>query len=1773
MASSAEPKPSSKGDGAPDIMNDPAYATNAQKSDKSPEDPDTCRICRGEGTEDEPLFYPCKCSGSIKFVHQDCLMEWLSHSQKKHCELCKTPFRFTKLYSPHMPDSIPTTVFLHRAAIHCLRQFMAWCRGLLVVSVWLFWLPWCMRFVWRGLFWVGDGGWARDLTAITPINLSAARRRHNLTEFITEMIENYNKSGMAANNDTIRTIHPGLAESIIAPVFRMLNFTTAEPVGLSLSKHLFARSSLSSRNETNATSSRPSNDRLAAQIQPSLLSDIPLFSSLTPSPTINRLILDVLEGQIITLLVLVAFILIFLIREWVVQQQPVINMAAMNAQNARRGPQQRVGADEDAQGQEHEIHGRVPPVPPNSDATSEVHVEVNHGHDVRAESSNTGRLEDQDPSIIHSGASEGQLNGAMQATPERSSIGRAEWSGSDERQENLGIPDEHSSKTQSESVESEGSNNSLHPNASARSRPQMPSRDQSFMATAVRRELEESGGARNPGKAPDNSKNDDGVNENESENSSESWQHLSGSDDEKLAASQNRADPRENDASTRAPLSTRAKGKNKVANVSDETEHAAIPSDSHDQHNRDETQSTASDRQHTHTAGPTTNPFNPDFEDGLPENLNPVPDLTQGDNHDTEPDTQHTQPEIANAKVSWSERLLDWLWGDAAPADPEAQPAGPDEEQLLEEGDNDQQENFIHVIDGQPAPHVHNHEDGDAQDPEVVAAAQQAGIDPDPAAADDAEDLEGIMELIGMQGPWTGLVQNAMFGAFLISATVAGAVWFPYLFGKLVILFIGSPISLLQLPITIISGTTDLIADTCLFFGGSLIHWGMKATRILFLALGWGIPVFASDYEVFNTIATYGRAVGEHALDRIAFLFVSTGISFHADYLQLSLKSHAALQGMQNELRAILSFFLAAVVATCRNLADLGVVETLRQIRLQIPNLFFGFVDAVTAWSHEVVHSSLIFLQSLISTSPVEPAIDPTPLDPSLAYWGAWDRLLAVFAGYGFFAIAGAIYLRRGAFFTTSQQGRKIEGIITEVLQQAGGVMKVIFIISIEMIVFPLYCGILLDVALLPLCEDATVLSRVDWTLQSPWTSGFVHWFIGTCYMFHFALFVSMCRKVMRNGVLYFIRDPDDPTFHPVRDVLERSVSTQLRKITFSALVYGGLVIVGLGGVVWSLPYFFDQVLPIRWSANEPFFEFPIDLLLYNFLTPVILKALQPSQALHTMYEWWFRRCARLLRLSHFLFGERQADEEGRYVYESWVGFLTLNKDAIEAPVIGKDGTIHLNYEQTDGHFLKDGRYVRAPASDQVRIPKDRDVFLGVDENNKRLDGLPEDANGIHGRENDQFEKVYIPPWFRGRIGLFIVCLWVFAAVTGIGLTIVPLVFGRLVFSMCLDDATRINDIYAFCFGLYVLGGIGYLATKAKATFNAIKAHLKERNVISSETMQQIKFYAIRTAKVIYTYSAFIILVPCIFALILELYLVLPLHSYIQLGHRAAAATTGTTTTNRPPSPSPSLNGSSAALNTSTLLPTSPNLFDSRHFAQSLMGTMPANHPSSQLPPLLAPHVLHLLQSWTLGLLYFRITLRILLSLPTARAARALRAVVRRGWWDPDVALATRGFVLPLLVLAALVVAGPPAVVGLCVNAWAWSARGMRWWWGDGDRIAVVARKYVRAGRGGREVRALTQDREAMALLYRFSYPVALAVGMGVWGAVGVVRALARWRRMIRDEVYLVGERLHNFGEAKAAGLGSSGRRGSAEGSESGDVEAGQPRLGVELPRAEQAGA
>jgi hypothetical protein len=71
---------------------------------------DVCRICQGEGADGRLLRHPCKCTGSIKFVHQDCLQLWISSNEAASasgkCEVCGETLR----WACHYKHGAPTTI-------------------------------------------------------------------------------------------------------------------------------------------------------------------------------------------------------------------------------------------------------------------------------------------------------------------------------------------------------------------------------------------------------------------------------------------------------------------------------------------------------------------------------------------------------------------------------------------------------------------------------------------------------------------------------------------------------------------------------------------------------------------------------------------------------------------------------------------------------------------------------------------------------------------------------------------------------------------------------------------------------------------------------------------------------------------------------------------------------------------------------------------------------------------------------------------------------------------------------------------------------------------------------------------------------------------------------------------------------------------------------------------------------------------------------------------------------------------------------------------------------------------------------------------------------------------------------------------------------------------------------------------------------------------------------------------------------------------------------
>lgn len=979
----------------PDVMNDPAF----DEREKGFEEMDTCRICHGEATEEEPLFYPCKCSGSIKFVHQSCLVEWLSHSQKKHCELCKTPFRFTKLYDPNMPQNLPTPLFLKQAVIQSCRTLVTWMRFLLVAFVWLGWLPWSMRAIWRALFWLADGRWSTS-------GASQQRTAQSAQDGLAQLAANGSasiSSMVSTASNAIKSAASTAPSQQAAPP----RFPAGDPLMLTLIKkvipNLFipvfapgsAQGGLSANGPAGGTKSR----------YPSWLSDVKLLNTLTPYPTINNMIIDTLEGQLITLLVVVAFILLFLIREWVVQQQPMANIP----EGEREAALQLIANNAPEQ-------ARAPPVDADP---ARPNPQLNHEHDDRGDERISAP---QSPAPSWTDSDDGLPVLERPGAPHDVLFG-------DRLPDNMehefgSLPSEHHHHTSQSGAST--------------------SQDVLARANGDREEMRR-------------------IIREEGHNEELGW----------VINAFNPSTPNESVAGPSGQVSLEA---------------TDTPRQMGDQNTDAMNQPRNVQQPHA--------PESPNNDS-----------LLRGNTVDADAQDREEAPK------GLLERLLFWFWGDIALEEHDhGDEALADDEQIVQ--DPALEDPFVpvhHQVLRPPA------EGG------MGMAADDAGLDANDIDAIEGDDFEGIMDLIGMQGPIFGLLQNGVFCALLIAFTVAVGIWLPYLWGKIALVLLANPLELiLGVPMTAVTVAADIALDTLIGVVGYVMYWLSFALKTLLSPFGAFVPI-GEWIPRGKSVTSASLSLIDASTNRLNKVIKAFLVFHESDIPMFSVLSHQALKLHQARIASAVQSIFIVVKFTLHDLP-------LRLVSVGFPgalsfNIDYSYVRHIFTQVQQQlgnVAKSPLFASGtrLMNATAAKAGPGSVPVDYELAVWDTKDRVIAISMGYLLATVMGFLYLRITGFLTGTTPGQRIEGIVAEVLFQAGGVMKVILIIGIEMIVFPLYCGTLLDLALLPLFPNATVASRIAFTTASPFTSLFVHWFIGTCYMFHFALFVSMCRKILRSGVL-----------------------------------------------------------------------------------------------------------------------------------------------------------------------------------------------------------------------------------------------------------------------------------------------------------------------------------------------------------------------------------------------------------------------------------------------------------------------------------------------------------------------------------------------------------------------------------------------------------------------------------------------------------------------------
>ncbi|KAM5569487.1 hypothetical protein ABKV19_016817 [Rosa sericea] len=78
-----------------------------------------CRICQVEDSIDE-MESPCRCNGTLKFAHRDCIQQWINLSYKTTCEICNQPYEGGYTI-PVLPPAPPPRQPTRREALDTIR--------------------------------------------------------------------------------------------------------------------------------------------------------------------------------------------------------------------------------------------------------------------------------------------------------------------------------------------------------------------------------------------------------------------------------------------------------------------------------------------------------------------------------------------------------------------------------------------------------------------------------------------------------------------------------------------------------------------------------------------------------------------------------------------------------------------------------------------------------------------------------------------------------------------------------------------------------------------------------------------------------------------------------------------------------------------------------------------------------------------------------------------------------------------------------------------------------------------------------------------------------------------------------------------------------------------------------------------------------------------------------------------------------------------------------------------------------------------------------------------------------------------------------------------------------------------------------------------------------------------------------------------------------------------------------------------------------------------
>ncbi|PWN41697.1 hypothetical protein IE81DRAFT_367303 [Ceraceosorus guamensis] len=1271
----------------------------------------TCRICRSGAEEDAPLFHPCKCSGSIQYVHSDCLVEWLHHSKKKHCELCGHAFAFHKRYSPSMPSKLPTRLYVKQALRSILTFVRTTSRALLVALAWLAFLPLANIYTWRAYFWLGDaiawcfvGGEAapwRVLLEAPPARQAVVRRNITNATTISPAALKELADQFTANITELRlelaNVTRAYGTSVVAPRFTMA----------ALAKSFF--------------------DGVRAHIKASK----PHFAAM-----MRVLARDTFEGQLLTCVVVVIFVAVFLFREWVMQHtpaQPIEELAdvAAPAQAPIAGAPDEHRARQELLRQLRLAEGMVERVPPPRGP-------IRGAIDGAAQNEAVGQ-----PEVGADGMPTAEALERRRAQAVAMALAaRARGNDAHQRAGNGG--EEAARQPESPIDDGRHSASSSSPGPTSHSSPEDTGdpADDLLRARALRlrRFMPTSEGAQ----AQPSTSAEPAEDRSVTSTPKDSFEAGVASLDETRGA---RAAP------TRARPDTRS-DEWQVSSASSTSARSAFPEDAdvvssgnEDLPNKGKGRASLDD-----VSSPSANLIsnhNDGSQPSFPVDASESDVFHDGNSTDSSSKAADVGDSLACSAASTHRASISE--DSARVAQHDAPEDAAPQEQVPDLGAAAPLANANAGVDAGLGL-------GAALNVDVWEDVEDNDADGIPLD----EDLEGIMEAIGMRGPLATLAGNVAMMLVLCSFVLMIFVGVPFVVGRTTALGVNL-VHMIAYPIHLVRKITDPLFDFII----------ARATRHL-ASVAQEKPTARTTSEIGDWISEVASRASHLTRRAPAAILQSQNLPLR---FSMPAKVKQSMEKVGQLVGDVLPFRADSAIESVLFTITAAVIRiyTRLQAKTQGDSLSDRLFCVLVGWLHWL---GLITLQSYIDSA-------------------AFSRF-------------NAKWLKRH-------------------LDQQLLLLKVILFTVIEVVCFPLGCGVLLDLCTMPLWEGVTMVTRWRHFQSAPFSIGFTTWVAGTLWMYVFAQFISTTRSMLRPGVMCWIRNGDDPAFQPIREIIERRSFLQLKKIGISACLYATVLSSTVGCAVYFTRYCLRGFLPLMWRPHEAISPLPFDLLALLFLLKPVVKACKPEAIFKTYAKKWWTATSTYYGLGQYLVGA-----------------------------------------QEDAEPIADGVWARVPDSDTM-VPGP--LLIWTDAEGEPLTEAGRAARDAQARAAEpmtvkpKYLKLKLPTRFRYRLISVLSTLWITICVCIVISLTLPLHAGRAVVSR--TGLAPLHDFYTYSLGLALCTMATILGSKiARCARRRRAGTFRWRPFLSrASTIAQ------RAASRLWIIVAFGIITPTLLGLVIDIYI------------------------------------------------------------------------------------------------------------------------------------------------------------------------------------------------------------------------------------------------------------------------------------------------------------